>query len=83
MVNTSPNVNKALNAPTKGVAIAENVPFPACVAVNATTPGALTVTWLDDTTSSYYFVAGSANPCQIKMVGAGGTAAGLIALYNS
>lgn len=78
-----PSPNKNINTACKGVAIADSTPFPACVAVNAAVAGALTVTWLDDTTSSFYFVVGSNNPCQIKMVGTGAAAAGLIALYNT
>ncbi len=77
-----PYVNKSLNSATKGVAIADSTAFQPCVAVNAAVAGALTVTWLDDTTSSYYFVLG-VNPIQIKMVGAGAAAASLVALYNS
>ena len=67
----------------KGVAIADRTPFPPCVAVNAAVAGALTVTWLDGTTSSYYFSQGtSGNTIQIQQVGAGAAAAGLVALYN-
>lgn len=78
----SPIVHKNLNTATKGVAIADSVAFPQCVAVNAATAGSLTVTWPDDSTTAYYFVQGL-NPIQIKMVGAGAAAAGLVALYNS
>lgn len=78
------NINKNLNGATKGVAIADNVSFAPCVAVNAATAGALTVTWLDNTTSSYYFSQGTnGNVVQIQMVGAGAAAAGLVALYNT
>lgn len=76
------NVNKNLNSATKGVPIADNVAFAPCIAVNAATAGALTVTWLDNTTSLYYFVQGI-NPIQIQLVGAGAAAAGLIALFNT
>lgn len=83
MADLSPRVNKSINTAAKGVAIADNTEFAPCVAVNCATAGALTVTWLDDSTSSFYFVVGSNNPCQIKKVGAGAAAAGLIALYNT
>lgn len=83
MPDFSTKVNKNLNTATKGVAIADSVAFAPCISVNATTAGALTVTWLDNTTSLFYFVQGSANPCQIQMVGTGAAAAGLIALYNT
>lgn len=78
----SPLVWKNLNTATKGVAIADSTAFPQCVAVNAAIAGSLTVTWPDDTTTAFYFVQGI-NPIQIKMVGAGAAAAGLIALFNS
>jgi hypothetical protein len=84
MANLSYMINKNLNGAVKGVAIADNTAFPPCVAVNCTTAGALTVTWLDDTTSSYYFSQGtSGNVIQIKQVGTGAAAAGLVALYNT
>lgn len=73
---------KAVNGATKGVAIADSVAFAQCAAVNCATAGALTVTWPDATTSSYYFVQGN-NVIQITKVGTGAAAAGLIALYNS
>lgn len=83
MADLSPRVNKNINTAAKGVAIADNTPFPPCIAVNAASAGSLTVTWLDDSTSTFYFVQGSNNPCQIKQVGAGAAAAGLVALYNT
>ncbi len=82
MANYSNSVNKNTNGATKGVAIADSTAFAPCVGVNCATAGPLTVTWLDGTTSSYYFVQG-VNPVQIQMVGAGAAAAGLIALYNT
>lgn len=77
-----PTVNKNLNSATKGVAIVDSTAFAPCIAVNAATAGALTVTWLDNTTSAYYFIQGI-NPAQLQMVAAGAAAAGLIALYNA
>lgn len=76
------HVHRQTNSATKGVAIADSTAFMPCVAVNAAVAGALTVTWLDDSTSSYYFTQG-VNPIQIKQVGTGAAAAGLIALYNT
>lgn len=78
-----PNPNRNLNTAHKGIAIADNTPFSPCAAVNAAVAGSLTVTWLDGTTSPYYFVVGSDNPVQLQMVGTGAAAAGLIALYNT
>jgi len=43
---------------------------------------ASTVTWLDGSTSSVYFVQGSANPFQITNIAAGGDSSGFVALYN-
>jgi hypothetical protein len=84
MADLSSRINKSLNGAVKGVAIADSTEFPPCAAVNCATAGALTVTWLDDSTSSYYFSQGtSGNVIQIKMVGTGAAAAGLIALYNT
>lgn len=80
MVQYSPSRN--INSATKGVAIADSTSFAPCIAVNCATAGALTVTWLDDATSSFYFSQGI-NPIQITKVGAGAAAAGLIALYNA
>lgn len=82
MANYSSNVNQRINTATKGVAIADSTAFPPCVAVNAATAGALTVTWLDGSATSYYFEQG-VNPIQIQMVGVGAAAAGLIAMYNT
>lgn len=82
MPDFSTKVNKNINTATKGVAIADSTDFAPCIAVNCTTAGALTVTWLDTTTSTYYFIQGI-NPVQIQRVGAGAAAAGLIALYNT
>lgn len=75
-------INRNLNSASKGVAITDNADFSPCVAVNAATAGSLTVTWLDGATSAYFFVQG-VNPIQIKRVGTGAAAAGLIALYNT
>jgi hypothetical protein len=75
-------VNRNTNSSTKGIAIADGTAFDPCSAVNCATAGPLTVTWLDGSTSSYHFVAGD-NHIQITMVGTGGAAAGLIALYNN
>jgi hypothetical protein len=83
MANLSSRVNKNTNSTTKGVAIADNVEFEPCVAVNAAVAGSLTVTWLDDSTTTFYFVQGMGNILQIKKVGAGAAAAGLVALYNT
>jgi hypothetical protein len=82
MANLSYQVNKNINSATKGVAIVADTPFSPCIAVNCATAGASTVTWLDDTTSSLYFIQGY-NPVQIKNVAGGGAAAGLVALYNT
>ncbi len=79
--NYSAYVNKTTHSATKGVAIADSTDFQPCFAVNCASAGALTVTWLDNTTSSYYFTLGI-NYVQIQRVGAGAAAAGLIALYN-
>lgn len=81
MANYSATVNRNQHSATKGVAIADSTAFMPCIAVNCATAGALTVTWLDGSTSSYYFVQGI-NPIQIQQVGTGAAAAGLIALYN-
>lgn len=82
MANYSSHIGRALNSAAKGVAIADSTEFAPCIAVNAATAGSLTVTWLDGTTSAYYFTQGL-NPVQLQMVGAGAAAAGLIALYNN
>lgn len=75
--------SQRINGPGLGVAIADSTTFPKgpCAAINCATAGALTVTWLDDSTSSYYFVQGT-NVLQVTKVGVGAAAAGLIALYN-
>lgn len=82
MVNYSSNINKSLNTSTKGVAVTPDTPFAPCFAVNAAVAGASTVTWLDGTTSSYYFVVGN-NPIQIQNIASGGTSSGFVALYNT
>lgn len=76
-------VKRELNSPCKGVAIVAGTPFDGCIGVNCyTTAGVGTVTWLDGSTSSFYFNLGN-NACQITNIAAGGlTAAGLTALYN-
>ena len=81
MTDYSASVKRHTNSPTKGVAIADSTDFAPCIGVNAATAGALTVTWLDGSTSSFYFAQGN-NAIQIQKVGAGAAAAGLIALYN-
>ena len=75
-------VKRSLNSATKGIAIADSTAFKGCIAVNCATAGALTVTWLDETTTSSYYFTQGVNPIQITKVGAGAAAAGLIALYN-
>ncbi len=82
MVNYSPNVNKNTNPATKGVAISVDTPFFPCASVNAAVAGASTVTWLDGTTTSYYFTQG-VNPIQIQNIASGGASSGFIALYNT
>jgi hypothetical protein len=82
MADLSFRVNKNLNTATKGVAIVADTPFAPCVAVNCGTAGISTVTWLDDSTSTYYFGLGI-NPIQIKLVASGGAASDLVALYNT
>ena len=74
-------VKRSVNSATGGRAIADSTTFDGCIAVNCATAGALTVTWLDGSTSSYYFTQGN-NAIQITKVGTGAAAAGLIALYN-
>lgn len=78
------HINKReINSPSSGKAITPGTPFRACAGVNCyTTAGVGTVTWLDGTTSSFYFQLGN-NACQITNVASGGlTASGLTALYN-
>lgn len=74
-------VNRNTNSAVKGIAITPDTAFDPCIAVNCTTAGASTVTWLDGSTSSYYFVQGI-NPIQITNIASGGGASGFIALYN-
>lgn len=81
MADISPRVNKNTHSATKGVAIADGVEFAPCFAINAETAGSLTVTWLDGSTSIYYFTQGI-NYLQVQAVGTGAAAANLIALYN-
>lgn len=79
------HINKReVNSPGIGRAITPGTPFKACIGVNCyTTAGVGTVTWLDGSTSSYYFQLGN-NDLQITNVASGGlAAAGLTALYNS
>lgn len=75
--------NGKLNSPSVGRDITPGTPFKACAGVNCyTTAGVGTVTWLDGSTSSFYFTLGN-NACQITNVASGGlTASGLTALYN-
>lgn len=75
------HVNRNINSAVAGKAITPNTPFDPCIAVNCATAGASTVTWLDDSTSSYYFVQGI-NPIQIKNIASGGDSSGFVALYN-
>ncbi len=70
------------NSPSGGKAITPGTPFDACVGVNCfTTAGVSTVTWLDGSTSTFYFNLGN-NALQITNIAAGGTSAGFLALYN-
>jgi len=75
-------VNRNINTAVAGVAITPGTPFDPCTAVNCAVAGASTVTWLDGSTSSVYFVQGSANPFQITNIAAGGDSSGFVALYN-
>lgn len=74
-------VNRNVNGPVAGRVITPDTPFNACVGVNCAVAGASTVTWLDGSTSSFYFVVGN-NALQITNIASGGASSGFIALYN-
>ncbi len=63
-----------------GKAIVADVSFDGCRAVNCATAGSSTVTWIDGSSTTYYFTQGI-NPIQITLVASGGAASGLVALY--
>ena len=74
-------VSRNINPPSKGIAITPDTPFDPCNGVNCATAGASTVTWLDGTTSTFYFVQGT-NALQITNIASGGDSSGFVALYN-
>jgi len=74
-------VNRDINGPVKGEAITPDTPFKPCAGVSCAVAGASTVTWLDGSTSSYYFLQGP-NALQITNIASGGDASGFVALYN-
>jgi hypothetical protein len=71
----------AIGPANRGVAIVMDTPFAECRAVNCATAGSATVTWPDNTTSTFYFTQGT-NPISIiNVASSGATAATLVALY--
>jgi hypothetical protein len=68
---------------SKGVAIVPGTPFRPCQGVNVTTAGTGTVTWLDGTTSTFYFPVGNSEIQITNVAAAGLSAATLVALYRS